>query len=69
MALIEFQWVAWLELIKNSKYAGLVAAGDAANHPRRAGAFHLGAKVVGADAAGVICGSPRPIFFLSREDL
>jgi hypothetical protein len=42
---------------------GFVAAGGAANHPRRIGATRLGAEVVGADAARVISGSPRCIFF------
>jgi hypothetical protein len=54
MALIEFQWVACLELINNSKYAGLVVAGCAANHPRR-----RGAKAGSAAAEGVIRGTPR----------
>jgi hypothetical protein len=40
--------------------------GGAANHPCRAGATYLGAKVVGTDAAGVIHDNPRHIFFLSR---
>jgi hypothetical protein len=36
------------------------------NHPRRAGATHLGAEVVGEDAAGVIRAAPAIFFFLSR---
>jgi hypothetical protein len=33
MALIEFQWVACLELINTSKSAGLVVAGGDSRHP------------------------------------
>jgi hypothetical protein len=47
----------------------LVAAGAAANHPRRYGSIRLGAEVGRAVAAGVNCGSPRRNFFCKRKGM
>jgi hypothetical protein len=65
MALIEFRWVACLELTRNSKYAGLVAVGGVANHPCRRGATRLGFG--SAPAAGVIRGTLRHYQTLEKK--